>query len=66
MNPIFLNDQMITYPNLVVAGVVLVFLFGFKQPDDLKFKKSSTTASDKKPKKKEVKVRSWFIETMLS
>lgn len=43
----------------VVASVVLVFLFGFKQPDELKFKKSSAGASDssKKPKKKDTKVR---------
>lgn len=42
----------------VVAGVVLVFLFGFKRPDELKFKKSSVSGSDsnKKLKKKDIKV----------
>lgn len=42
----------------VVAGVVLVFLFGFKRPDELKFKKSSVSGSDanKKLKRRDTKV----------
>lgn len=39
----------------VVAGVVLVFVFGFKQPSQPK-KFTPTSDSNKKPKKKDTKV----------
>lgn len=38
----------------VVAGVVLVFLFGFKQPNQPK-KFTSSSDSNKKPKKKDTR-----------
>lgn len=60
------GNLLVLFPVIaVVAGVVLVFLFGFKQPDELKFKKSSAGASDsnKKPKKKDTKVLCSFIAT---
>lgn len=46
----------------VVAGVVLVFLFGFKQPSQPK-KFTSSSDSNKKPKKKDTKVSHTFIPT---
>jgi len=60
---LLVGNLLVIFPVIaVVAGVVLVFMFGFKQPDELKFKKSSAGASDsnKKPKKKETKVNGSF------
>lgn len=46
----------------VVAGVVFVFLFGFKQPNERVLKKlTSASDSSKKSKKKDTKVSYIFI-----